>query len=259
MGNPYTVCVLMAVYRRPSLARQAVGCFVRQKLPAECRAILFVGDDGDTFESVSPETPKTVILRRYARRFSSLGAKYNAMRAEAAERFAPDAFALMDDDDIYLPRYLADHLAALSAAIAAGKPAWSKPGRIWSDYTGEWVQEDSAGRFHGSIAFTSVCRTQWPEAGGLDFDQRFMAGLARECGPPAEANQPGDGPGYAFRWHSHVWHAQHFAAAPDWYAAVGRAAGRPDAELLFPAFDSVTQAVYRRLWMEKGTKHDAQE
>ena len=113
-----------------------------------------------------------------------------------------EVLVLWEDDDIYLPWHIASHVETLANA------GFSKPSRVLSLYTGELREEEAAGRFHASIAFT---REVFEAVGGRpktkrgDFDQMFLrllAGAARtvDC---CRASPPS----YVFRWGStHAYH-----------------------------------------------------
>jgi len=102
---------------------------------------------------------------------------------------------------------------------------WSKPSKVLSDYTGQVQEEDAAGRFHASVAFT---RQAFEKAGGWpltlrgDFDQQLIARL-NSIGPAADPCTMAS-PSYVFRWGSTgAYHGQAIMRGPNdehWYNRV---------------------------------------
>jgi hypothetical protein len=246
-----TVIVLMPVFRRHRLANNAVACFLANILPADVRADLVVIDDGDTYADMgfatSPGHSHHVHLWKTQQRFPTLAQKYGSALDEAISDFSPDIVAIFEDDDIYLPWHLGTHIETLRGKTRA----WSKPSRVWSDYRnpGHWELEPSAGRFHASIAFTADVAARWPDDNRADFDQRFMAALEAECGPPLDPLSLCSVPGYCFRWRTGTWHAQHWMSSSKvtWYDRANEAAGPPPRAVLVPEFDDQTRLTIERL------------
>jgi len=245
------ISVIMPVYRRARLACNAAACFLGQALPRDCSAELIVIDDGGTFSHIEAETrdaTRRIELRSFDRRFPSLAAKYNAAVESLETRGEARLAVLFDDDDVYLPWHLSAHVTALAEDLAQGRPAWSKPARVWSDYSGTWKQEDAAGRFHGSIAFSLPCPVRWDTQAGPDFDQRFMTALRNEFGRPRDPLSVNPVPGYGFRWHTHTWHVQHFDRyGESWYDELGAVVPPMEPAPLVPEFDSQTIRVLKDL------------
>jgi hypothetical protein len=139
MVMPFVSC-LCPTYRRPELLANAVACFLAQDYPPDRRELVIL-DDAGQFKSQAGNGWELLSMPR---RFQSLPEKYNAIAGLAKG----DIFVVWEDDDIYLPQHLSQHVAALSQGN------FSKPSRIFSLYTGELREENAGGLFHGSIAFT---------------------------------------------------------------------------------------------------------
>lgn len=234
------IVALCPTYRRPRLVANAAACFLAQRI--QDRRALLVWDDGGNF---SPHRNGSIHIIT-SNRFSDLGSKYNALAKVAVAMLGADFLAVWEDDDIYLPWYLAAHLEAVRRT---GR-LWSKPSRVLSLYTGQLEEENAAGRFHASIFLTREAweQVKWPTHGRADFDQEFMATLFRQCGPPADPLEVHPVPGYVFRYGSTGhYHAQHFMTGPadvDWYRRVAdfvEPSGKAD---LKPEFDDETRIVY---------------
>jgi hypothetical protein len=152
-----------------------------------------------------------------------------------------DAFAVWDDDDIYLPWHLVAHAEILA------EHGWSNPTKVWSTYTGKPEIENAAGRFHGALAVRRDLVQRiggWPDTPRADFDQRMLWRLADEE-PPGDPTTVAV-PSYVFRWGStrHP-HCQGFMKSPDnttWYHDYARAHRFEPWGGLVPGFDPDTVA-----------------
>lgn len=242
IANMNTLVVLCPTYRRPACAANILACFLAQRLPEDWQAWLYLLDDSDCIE---PAQGVCWVVESQSQREPSLPAKYNAMVARARARWPnTKAFALFDDDDIYLP----DHLTASIAALEYG--AWCKPSVVWSTYHG-LQKESAAGRFHGSLAVSADALGAgggWPASTRQTFDQEFMARLAQVSGDPVDTirHSPGGQPTYVFRWaDSQHWHGQHFMHRCDWYQRVETQVPQPDRVALVPRMDEITATIYR--------------
>jgi hypothetical protein len=152
----------------------------------------------------------------------------------------PDAFAVWDDDDIYLPWHLSAHAEILA------EHGWSHPSRVWSTYTGKPEFEDAAGRFHGALAVRRDLMERiggWPDTQRADFDQRMLWRLAdvEPAGDPTAVAVPS----YVFRWGStrHP-HCQGFMKSPGnttWYQEYAKAHRFEPWGKLVPKFDEDTE------------------
>lgn len=231
------IVALCPTFRRPRLVGNAAACFLAQKVGGK-RALL-IWDDGGTLQPHHNGSIHVITSKR----FPDLGSKYNALARLAISELDADFLAVWEDDDIYLPWYLAAHLEAVRIT---GR-LWSKPSRVLSLYTGSLQEEPAAGRFHASIFLTREAWSlvKWPTHGRADFDQEFMARLLEECGPPADPLEVHPVPGYVFRYGStKSYHSQHFMKGPgdtSWYQDVERTSSRPRTpEPLNIAFDRET-------------------
>lgn len=228
---PFVSC-LCPTYRRPQLLANSVACFLAQDYPCDRRELLILDDDGQ----FAPQQGTGWELCSIARRFSSLPAKFNALAGLARG----DILVVWEDDDIYLPWHITAHVEVLTNGTRV-----SKPSRVRSHYEGVFREEDAAGRFHASIAFTqdALAAVQgWPLTSRGDFDQQFLARLAAlgSVGDPLSNHSPS----YVFRWEStNAWHGQGFMRSADdeeWYARAADAGSHAQAGRLVPSFDEHT-------------------
>ncbi len=91
------ISCLCSTYGRPTLISESVECFLRQDYPN--KELIILNDDKDIhYVFDHPD----VRIFNYKERFNALGEKRNA----CAKLATGDAFALWDDDDIYLPHRL---------------------------------------------------------------------------------------------------------------------------------------------------------
>jgi len=260
---PYFVC-LMPTYGRPKMVENTIACFLAQDYPAERRHLLILDDAGQ----IPPQKGDGWEVFSTAERFPSLPAKYaellrlprqltrpigsyadtadvqgdivDSWNHRAEVPLVPDAYAVWDDDDIYLPWHLAAHAEILQ------EHGWSHPSRVWSTYTGRPELENAAGRFHGSLAVRRELMKQiggWPETPRADFDQQMLWRLAdaEPAGDPTTVAVPS----YVFRWGStrHP-HCQGFMRSPDnttWYGDYAGAHKFEPHARLEPALDPDTR------------------
>jgi hypothetical protein len=144
------VCLMPTYGRRRELLNNSLACFFAQ---SHTEKQLFIFDDLGTLADVEIAHPyrSQIWIMSTHDRAPSVGEKYNMMmRTLNASDLAYDAVAVWDDDDVYLPDYLATH-----AEILASHP-WSKPSSIVSAYFQPPMIEPAHGRFHGSIAISST-------------------------------------------------------------------------------------------------------
>ena len=230
-----TVVCLCPTYRRPArLVANAIACFERQTYPSGYRRLIVLDDAGELKPQVGPNWQIVSVVNRYA----TLPAKYNALATLA---FGATAFAVWEDDDVYLPWHLEGCAAALERA------PWSHPSRVWSLYGGALHQEPAGGRFHAALAFRREALEEiggWPETPHGDFDQQLMAALSRRFGTPGD---PCDAysPSYVFRWGSTgSYHGQGFmgqGGEGDWYSKMPeRVSPGPRPTRIVPGFDEET-------------------
>ena len=141
----------------------------------------------------------------YNSRYPNLMAKYTAgIEFAAAKGIEWDAVCVMDDDDVYLPRYLECHAEFLKVTD------FSYPDRVFSTYGHALRTEDSGGRFWASAAYR---RDLFEAIGGFgnsaraDFDQDMLH-RARAVAIPVDRNaicDAQDGPGVAMPQYVYQW------------------------------------------------------
>lgn len=252
---PFVVC-LCPTYRRPArLIENAVACFEAQTYPKDRRTLLVL-DDADDLRNGS-ENGWCVASSR--KRFDSLPAKYNELlrwadlRRSMREKDRECIIVVWEDDDIYLPWHIENHVKTLA------DHNWSHPSNVWSTYTGKLAQEGAAGRFHAALAFRRDFLESiggWPDTKRGDFDQQIIA-RARQVEPPADPCDFGP-PGYVFRWGStQAVHGQALMRSPDdetWYdRAAQEISHQPLGRVLVPRFDEETRRVYNELGIKSGS------
>lgn len=256
------VLCLMPTFGRPRhLVENAIACFKRQTWTDRQLLIL----DDERYWSKTPITidGKIGIIHCPS---MPLAAKYNfgvqwyrEMRFHMFDKDNPhsghaaQAVAVWDDDDLYGPDYLLNHVLAL----AGSGRGWSHPSRVWSTYTGQPQQEPAAGRFHGSL-MVRWDLARWPETTSPLFDQMMLARLA-ETGSPADPCDVGK-PQYCFRWNdTGAAHVQHYMTAEhgnDWqrrYQEATTAARRPEIDRpeipLAGKLDASGEKIWSQLWV----------
>jgi len=175
--------------RTRELVENAIACFEAQTYDG--RSLLILDDEGYFREQHGERWS----LFSTSRRYNDLGTKYNQGVKLALDLSPdrPDAFVVWDDDDVYLPDWLANVAEALKSS------AWAHPRFVWSTYTGEPRLEHAAGRFHGSLAVRAES-AQWVETRRATFDQEMIAKLASKHGEPGRPDGDGRSPCYVFRW-----------------------------------------------------------
>ncbi|MGQ9822762.1 MAG: glycosyltransferase family 2 protein [Thermogutta sp.] len=138
------IACLCSTFNRPAQLAEVIESFLRQTYPARELVIL---DDAGQYDPAACDHLPGVKLVTTRHRFRTLGEKRNASAALPS----PDckAYAVWDDDDIYLPW----HLEAMAAVFQAGYP-WSLPAEVWIDRTTHLKRKNTGGLFHGSWGFT---------------------------------------------------------------------------------------------------------
>jgi len=153
-------------------------------------------------------------------RFRTLGEKRNACAALVSPDV--DAYAVWDDDDIFLPW----HLEAMATVFEMGYQ-WSQPAEVWLDRRTRLERRATKGLFDGSWGFTreAFCFVGGypPMQSGQD---QALAGRFNKAGinsaSPSEfffeSATPTDGnqsrlalPSYIYRWHTYPG-ARHISA-----------------------------------------------
>jgi len=227
---PFVSCVC-PTYRRPKLLENSIACFLAQDYPADRRELVILDDAGQ----IAPQQGDGWEVISMARRFRSLPEKFNALAGLARG----DVLVVWEDDDIYLPWHIASHVDVLTDG------GFSKPSRVLSLYTGEPREEEAAGRFHASIAFTRESLDLaggWPLTKRGDFDQTFLqrlAGAATAVDPCRTFP-----PSYVFRWGStQSYHGQGLmqgSSDVEWYERVSDGGPISAMDTIVPVFDAET-------------------
>lgn len=217
------ICMMPTYGRRVELLNNSLACFMAQTEPDKHLVIL---DDLGTLSQCAAPSNVTILV---GPRVPSLSEKYNVIIDNIPIPY--DYLAIWDDDDVYLPNHLAQHVAALEIAN------WSKPSRIISTYLNPPREEDASGRFHGSIALRKGF-ARWPITSSGAFDQQFMASMpspAKDTGLPLQ---------YVYRWGST--NASHYSGIDGSAAYLHY---RPQSThpifRLEPIFDKETTRLYR--------------
>lgn len=186
---PDFVC-LCAVYNHPQeWTENLIQSFIDQDYNGHADLILI--DDrpegygsGASYELMTPHPSRNVINMYTPRRFSTLMDKYNfgfisSLSTKPAEQF----FCVMDDDDVYLPRFLTSHAEAMGDS-----DLWSYPERVASTAGNSVRIEDSLGRFWASAAYRADAILRiggFKPVAEAAFDQMFLAKMQSHYGPPA--------------------------------------------------------------------------
>jgi hypothetical protein len=237
MSQEKFVTAICPTYKHPKLLANTLAMWMAQEYPMNKRELVIL-DDGQTFTN---QQGVGYTLWSYPERMPSLTAKHNELLKLIPEQ--TDVLMIWDDDDIYLPSYLQWHLRALESSD------FSKPSCIYSDFgrhkRGTIVRENSAGRFHSSIAFTRdlVQRVGgWDETLEADFDQQFIAKLTKavsKVGDPCNY-----GPiQFVYSWetgHSHCSALMKNPKDETWYEEHGKRASDDFVGTLRPEYDRRT-------------------
>lgn len=205
------IACLCVTYRRPRRLAEAIACFERQDYPEPLRELVILDDAGQ----YAPLEGRGWRLISIARRFRTLGEKRNAAAALAAPDV--DAYAVWDDDDIYLPWHLA------SVARALGQQPWSVPHVVFREMFGRLELYANGDRyFHSGWGFS---RELFQRAGGYPFSQagedQALRGRFEAAGAVPADSSAGSDPSYVTRWFGEpdAWHIS--ALDGDGYRQVG--------------------------------------
>ena len=245
MKAPFVTC-LCPTFRRPSrLLANSIACFEAQTYPADRRRLLILDDSG---ELPAQQGPNWGIVSR-PDRIESLPAKYNAMVAMASEA---DVIVVWEDDDVFTPLAIGNHVMALGPEPFVFRNSWSHPSSAYSTYNSRNKPfiEPATGRFHSALAMVRSVAF-WPETHRPDFDQMLLSELRKEHGPPGDPCRFSD-PTYVFRWGStDSYHGESFAKNGkdlDWYEKAGREIPTVERDgPIVPKFDDETLAIYAAL------------
>ena len=213
------IACLCSTFNRPAQLAEAVESFLRQTYPDRELVIL---DDAGQYAPSACDHLAGVKLVTTRHRFCTLGEKRNASAALVSPDV--DAYAVWDDDDIYLPW----HLEAMAAVFQAGH-RWSLPAEVWIDRKTHLERKNTGGLFHGSWGFT---REAFLSVGGYPAMQsgqdqalaaRFKRAGIKAVSPSELVTQTSQSsaigdffslvaiPSYIYRWHTYPG-ARHISA-----------------------------------------------
>lgn len=219
------IAALCCTYLRPQLLGELIECFARQDYPAADRELLVLDDAGQYDDQQGPGW-RLLSLRT---RLPSLGVKRNMIARMAGTHV--DAYAIWDDDDIYLPW-------ALSATVAALREApWSQPGQVLKldEPAGCFRRHDTFSlrpkadptrrAYQGGWGFR---RQAFWAVGGYDRalsngeDRDLANRLKARFGPAAETiTERHPDPFYWYRGNTGTWHISGMGPANAGYEKVG--------------------------------------
>ncbi len=128
------VAVVIATHRRPALLAEALASVAAQTF---CDFETVVAEDGGTEETARIVAASGAPGARHV----PLGfcGRSGAVRNEALRRVSTPLVAFLDDDDLWLPRRLEVHVAALEAVPSAGLVFG--PVRRFGDVEGTWPRQ----------------------------------------------------------------------------------------------------------------------
>jgi glycosyltransferase involved in cell wall biosynthesis len=198
------IACLCCTYNRPQQLAEVIESFQRQTYPLEKRELIVLDDAGQYDEQTGPGW----WLLSVGKRFRTLGEKRNVTAALASADV--DAYALWDDDDIYLPW----HLEAMARVLESGVP-WSRPDEVWIDASSRWPpnskeevrkpyfkRKETGGLFHGSWGFT---REAFLAVGGYppmqSSQDQALACRFKKAG--VRVLSPSRSPSYIYRWYTY--------------------------------------------------------
>lgn len=189
------VAVCCCTYLRSHLLGQVVESFFRQDYPAKDRELVILDDAGE-YDPMKREGWQLVSV---ARRFANLGWKRNASIALAAAD-AP-IIVLADDDDVYLPHWIASHVRALRSCVEGGRPAISRPSQVLYEEPEGFRRHYTGGLYQGGWAFTRDAFLKVGGYGPFDNgeDQEFLARLELAGVETVDPLADGTPPFYCFR------------------------------------------------------------
>lgn len=148
-------------------------------------------------------------------RFPTLMAKYDAV---AEEYWDWDAVCVMDDDDVYLPKFLENHVKAMES----DPTSWCYPDSVYTTFGSAVRREESGGRFWASAAYG---KELYKTVGGFgsspraDFDRDMLVRAEGVVHPRRSAPQ------YIYNWDitqdNHVSGTMAGVADTEWYGKSG--------------------------------------
>lgn len=196
------IACLCCTFNRPAQLAEAVECFLRQTYPAELRELVILDDAGQYDPAACDHLPGVKLITT-RHRFRTLGEKRNATAGLASPNV--EAYAVWDDDDIYLPW----HLEAMAAVFEAGIP-WSRPDEVWIDRRTHLERKKTGGLFHASWGFTREAFLSVSAYPAMQSGQdQALASRFKRAG--IRVGSPDGPPSYIYRWHTYP-NARHISA-----------------------------------------------
>lgn len=202
------IACLCPTYKRPRCLANLLACFLAREKVEGLQTRLYVLDDAGQYDDISTEDYQIRSVPD-EQRFLSLPLKYNELVKMACQRGEPDAIAIYEDDDIFMPW----HLTQMAEAFAKGCRFYRLP-TVYSNYglpRGQAQIEVATGRFHSSWGFRMDLLKElggWADVldkngePSLLFDQH-LGKRARDLDPEV----PQGDPSYVYRWGSNgVYH-----------------------------------------------------
>lgn len=222
------IACICITYKRPAELATVIECFERQDYPPEQRELIVL-DDADQYNQQAGPGWRIVST---AMRFRTVGEKRNASAALVSPDV--DAYAVWDDDDIYLPW----HLSAAVAALQAGDGAdYTIPTAILTCRGGQCFPKPNQYLFHGAWTFT---RDAFESVNGYPFiqsgqDQGLLRRFKSHNLRRADPIQIDPRPSYVYRWFDS--HSRHLSAlGPHGFEILGKHAAKRIGQVL-PGWD----------------------
>lgn len=219
------IACLCCTYLRAHLLGHVIKSFLEQDYPRADRRLVIL-DDGGEYMKGHENWPMVMwggdgwILYSVPTRYASLGEKRNALASYAMTDW-PDceAFAIWDDDDLYLPH------ALTATAWALERAPLSRPSqvlRLQSDNS--FVRLKTGGLYHGGWAYR---REIFERVGGYNptwsnGEDQELLGRWREVGVETADPLERFDPFYCYRDYSASYHVS--GCGPTGYEDLGRKA-----------------------------------
>ena len=188
------ISVCCITYNRPHLLGEMIQSFLMQDYPKDyCELIIL--DDGGQYGDIRGDNWQIV---SFSRRFGSLCQKRNACISLSSREFTH--LAIADDDDIYLPWWLAYHARNFERGSL-----WSSSNQNYISTANSEIAKQSIGTngcvFHPGHAFA---KSAFWQVGGYsalaDYDDLDLFHKLRESGIiPVEAINYGEAPFLIYR------------------------------------------------------------
>lgn len=166
MGLPF-ITALCPTFRHPELLANTLNLWNKQTYPATMRHLVIL-DDAGTFDS---QNGFNWTLYSTEKRCETLPGKFNWMLKNSPPN--SDAYLVIEDDNIYMSRYIESHAACLQLH------EYSTPNIVYV-HGGSLVVENCNGYFHSAIGFRKSLINKvggWPNTKIASFDWMLMDSL----------------------------------------------------------------------------------